>query len=231
MAGDLLRRVCTVVAAPTPGEAMYKALRSPTRCVELRLDYMRDPETASVKRLVEGLAGRGLTVIATIRSAEEGGMFEGGPEAKIRMYEDLIKAGVSYVDVEYIMVRDGLVGAEWLGRYGSRVIISVHELGGAARDFGSLAAGAMGLARRLGGIAKIAPILDDLQRLRDSVSLASEVVTVVGMGRYSLVSRVLSLLRGSKLTYGAHPEGPATAPGQPASDEIVEVFRMVKDNC
>ena len=187
--------------------------------------------TERLAGLTVELLNKGFKVIATIRAREEGGNREVDPRLKVLVYKRLLDLEVTYVDMEYRLIHRG-VDVSWLDDYKGRVIVSIHDLDGESGGLSARVAGeVVDTAVKLEGIAKIAPVINDLSLLESMIRLARDDVTIVGMGRYSLVSRVASLLRGSKITYGAHPEGPFTAPGQPVSEEIVRIYSVVADSC
>ncbi|MEB3859991.1 MAG: type I 3-dehydroquinate dehydratase [Desulfurococcales archaeon] len=223
MAREIHERVCTVVAGATPEDMVARALSSPTKCVELRLDFLRARYLAESPEIVESLKRMGYRVVSTIRSRGEGGAssMEIGRVAAI--YERLIDSGSDLVDIEYRRADHGV-----LERFRGQGILSIHEYG--SPDMG-LFENVVSKARRYGMIAKIAVPVDNPRDLSRLIGMASEDVTVVGMGRYSLIARALSLARGSSLTFAAHPEGPVVAPGQPSPEEIIAVYELVSSLC
>ncbi|MCE4613550.1 MAG: type I 3-dehydroquinate dehydratase [Desulfurococcales archaeon] len=225
MALGLLEKVCTVIAASSIKEALLKASSSPTKCVELRLDYLPEGSLKDSPRLVSALKKRGFRVVSTVRSRGEGGASDLASGEIAGLYRALIEAGSDHVDLEYRRF-----DRRFLEEFAGIGILSLHSYSPSRKDLED-AEVLVEDAGRYGMLAKIALVIDDSDTLSRLIRLAGERVTIVGMGRYSLISRVLSLLRGSSLTFAAHPEGPRVAPGQPLPRDIIEVYRLVKSSC
>jgi 3-dehydroquinate dehydratase type I len=193
-------------------------------CVELRLDFLGDRGLGEAPGIVSRLKERGYVVVSTIRSLEEGGSSGLPVDRVVSAYEELLESGSDYVDLEHRRVSDGVLEA-----FRGRGILSIHSYA-EPLDAGLLAE-VVGRARRHGMIAKIAVAINDARTLSSLVGMAGEAVTVVGLGKYSIIARALSLARGSRLTFAAHPEGPVVAPGQPLPEEIIAVYELVRSSC
>ena len=90
--------------------------------VELRLDYLQDWDEAAVTRLLDAAARFPGEVIATYRTAAEGGHYDGNEDERISRLEFVgLHEAVDYIDVEYeswrksanIQQKIGLVCEVW----------------------------------------------------------------------------------------------------------------------
>ena len=87
----------------TPGslEDVFASDVSGVDCVEVRLDYLKDPNQAKDARW-DRLP---VPVIATCRGKAHGGLFNGTIEDEIRILEAAARNGARYVDIDYRYAR------------------------------------------------------------------------------------------------------------------------------
>ena len=108
------------------GERAALADLPPSAAVELRLDAMtEEPAFGALRACFEGR-----TLIATVRSAAEGGAFRGSEEEEKRLLGAALAAGFDLADVEY----RGGVRATLLGLPPSKAILSLHDTEGIPAD-------------------------------------------------------------------------------------------------
>ena len=206
--------------------------------VEWRMDMLASEPGAAeaARRLVRESP---LPCIVTVRTAAEGGGWDGDETDRISFLEAVCTAGhpPRYIDVELSslersanlrqkvllcvdhpgQVRDGLPG----------LIVSAHDFAGRPAD----------LSRRVGqmwgdpacAVAKVAWRARSLRDVTESVELLamrSKPTAAICMGEFGLMTRALAPKFGALLTY-AHADGDgATAPGQPSVRELVGVWRV-----
>ena len=94
--------------------------------VELRLDYVRDPD------VMGALAGRRLPVLVTCRPTWEGGRFDGPEERRLALLEEALEMGADYVDIEWQSGLDSLIR----DRKGRNIVISMPDFKDVPRDLG-----------------------------------------------------------------------------------------------
>ncbi|MBM3289584.1 MAG: type I 3-dehydroquinate dehydratase [Candidatus Hydrogenedentes bacterium] len=201
------------------------AVRLGMDIAELRIDQFADRETRHVLAEIEKF--RAVPVLATIRSAAEGGAWADGDDARLALYRAVLPH-VAAVDVELSsapILPQVIAEAHALGK---PVVVSFHDfartpprdtLDGIARD-----------ARCAGAdIVKIAAMCaapDDVRALASfTIEHAREGVVVIGMGAGGVATRVLFPALGSLFTFAAYGEG--TAPGQLQLAEMAAIFKQL----
>ncbi len=180
--------------------------------LELRVDGIPDPD---LRYLLEN---RPRPVIVTNRPAEEGGLYAGTEERRLKILEEAAALGAEYVDIE-------LAAAGLCHTSGARRIISVHDFDGMGGDIDEV-------HRRISSagadIAKLAVtaggILDNL-RIFDLLRSASIPTIAIAMGEHGQISRILGRKFGAFLTFASLNEESASAPGQVTAERMRNEFR------
>ncbi|HHX98950.1 MAG TPA: type I 3-dehydroquinate dehydratase [Kiritimatiellia bacterium] len=189
------------------------ARRPPASCdmLEVRLDLI-GADNGSWKERCAAIRDKGMPVLLTVRSAQEGGEWRGREAERLALY----LAGMPYVsaiDLE-INTRAFEKVAQTARRFGVRVVGSFHDFRGTPDVARLVAIEARG--RRLGAdVVKIATMVQssgDLARVLALPAQFKKPVSILGMGPLGAVSRVALPCAGSCLVYGSL--GAATAPGQ-----------------
>ncbi len=206
--------------------------------IELRVDLLGD--SAAIAELLEReQESRGdAPYLLTIRSAAEGGGWDGGDDERVALYERLGLLQPGYLDVEWatwqrsanLRQKIGLVaetGAEPGTRAKNRLILSWHELRETPAD----------LAARLDPFdAPASAIRKAVFTTRDAFDgwrIADELRRrgagapwiLLGMGEGGLLTRVLAKKFGGFLTFAALDEDSLAAPGQPTIATLRELYR------
>jgi 3-dehydroquinate dehydratase/shikimate dehydrogenase len=188
--------------------------------VELRLDVW--PTSGDLRHLVEAIR---LPVIATCRTRDDGGLFEGTLAQRRELFNRAMQAGVRGLDLE-----DWETWTPSMGQARLELLIRSHHcLTGVPKDL-------QGIRDRLfslgGTVAKVvctahdladaAPVLDLLastdQTRRPTVAFA--------MGRTAWPTRVLACLMGAPFIYASVEEQEPTAPGQVPVDLLTGLYRV-----
>ena len=185
--------------------------------VEIRLDALRAPvDPAALRACFEGKR-----LVATLRSAAEGGAFRGRAGAERPLLTAALEAGFDLVDVEY---RAG-ENAGLMGFPPSKVILSVHDHHGLPPDLQGLAARMSATGARFVKIAGTANDSTDAIRLLEAqASMSGGNVSLLGMGEAGIATRVLAPYLGAPLAYAALLPGHGTAPGQLSAGDLAEVY-------
>lgn len=186
--------------------------------VEVRLDALQ--ESPDFQALREALRGRSL--LATLRSRDEGGSYEGTDAEAAALLDAALDAGCDLVDVEFTRAGEGLFGLP-----GERVVVSAHDVAGLPDDLEERSARMLGTGARYVKVVALAHGLDDalrLLRLQDSGEGGR--FAAFGMGEAGLLTRVLSPYLGAALSFGAVLPGEATAPGQLLAADLLDVYAV-----
>ena len=186
--------------------------------VEVRLDALL--EVPDFEALREAFRGR--TLLATLRSRDEGGRSERTATEVAALLGAALDAGFDLVDVEFARAGERLFGLP-----GERVVVSAHDLGGLPDDLEERSARMLGTRARYVKVVALARGLDDaLRLLRLQASGERGRLAAFGMGEAGLVTRVLSPYLGAALSFGAVLPGEATAPGQLPAADLLDVYAV-----
>lgn len=219
-------RVCVSVKARRVDELEWKAKRALDiggDLVELRIDYLENPFTERLTKLVVDLSDR---AVVTVRPPWEGGEFRGGERARIELIKDLIDLKPAYIDLEFRTAKD----CEFDLDPRTKKIVSWHnfECTPTIEKLSSLVSEII----NVGDFAKIVTMINEFEENLKLLRLyrihPPEKLIAFGLGEKSLPSRILSLLMGAPILYACLP-GERVAPGQPTVGEILEVISMLED--
>jgi len=198
----------------TPGnlEDVFASDVSGVDCVEVRLDYLKDPNQAKDARW-DRLP---VPVIATCRGKARGGLFDGTIEDEIRILETAARNGARYVDIDYRYARP-VPQAD--------VIASYHNFEETPADLEDI------VDRVLSSNAPIAKVATQVRRWSDNRRLLDALarphakpLIVVGMGEIGQITRLIGPSRGSFLSYAASNR--QAAPGQLTVGEMLDTYRF-----
>ncbi len=193
---------------------IVQAKRHGARLLEIRIDGFRSLDAVSVAKKVRGYRRFKLPLIATVRSAKEGGRRELPDSKRFELFKKILP-DVHAVDLELASVRLRKVLVPKARRLGKRVILSYHNFKSVPSDRKLLSL--VQKAKRGGAdIVKLAVtpkrspevvrFLLFAKRERDQRLIA------IAMGEKGKVSRILAPWFGSLLTYSF--VGRPLAPGQ-----------------
>ncbi|GMU91711.1 MAG: 3-dehydroquinate dehydratase [Candidatus Hydrogenedentota bacterium] len=202
-----------------------EAIQSGADIAELRIDEFKDLAAAHVMEQTRRYDP--LPVLATIRSAAEGGAWRGAEQERLSLFEAVIPL-VDGVDIELssVAIRDRVVRAA--GDSGKCVIISYHnfERRPSTATLQDIARQAKEAAADIVKIAVMCHSMDDARALaRFTLDHSDMGVVVIGMGSAGTITRLLFPALGSLFTFAAH--GQETAPGQLPLAEMACLFRAI----
>ena len=190
------------------------ALASPpagASIVELRLDLLPDIDVAAA------VVACPLPVLATLRSAAEGGEGPDDPTARAEILGAARNAGAALIDLEF--ARDAALIPS-LGLPPEQVILSWHDPKGTPEDLVGIAERMMEKPARwiklvptARGLADLVTVLGLHQRFNDGQRMKRRLLTFA-MGAPGLASRYLAPLLGPPIGYAAWSEAAPAAPGQ-----------------
>lgn len=188
--------------------------------VELRIDYLEDPESAP--RLLTVI---GLPVIATLRPEWEGGKYTGTEGKRAEILIECAKAGAEYMDVE---LRAG-IRTKVINEAGdTKIICSWHDfektppleewltIGKRMRDEGADIGKIVCLAQKQKDALVPLKFLDKNELDMPFIAFC--------MGEAGKESRIKCIKHGSFLTFAALP-GRKSAEGQLDIDEVRELLK------
>jgi 3-dehydroquinate dehydratase-1 len=192
--------------------------------IELRIDQFARHDPAYVGALCRDAGARGLPLIATIRSVDEGGGTRLDDAQRLALFEAVLPM-VAAVDVELrAPIRAQVV--EQAHRAGKRAIVSYHNFSATPIDTDLTAifdAAVLADADVVKIAAQARDAADADRLLVFLLERRHRAMIVIGMGPHGVASRVFFPLLGSLITYGS--VGTATAPGQLPLAELHAALR------
>lgn len=225
------------VCVPIPSGSLREAFEMIRRAeeagadiIEMRLDYLSPNITCSLDVLGKIVKCTSIPLIATNRHPGQGGFCRLSEEERIRVLLRAAEAGFAYVDVELTTVGLGdIVSA--VKAYGAKAIISFHNFDSTPEVHGleEIVRAEVDAGADICKVVTMARSLDDSVRCLLFTREVSRRVELVcfAMGKYGLLSRVLSPLFGASFTYASLGEGLETAPGQLTIDDLREIYRRL----
>jgi 3-dehydroquinate dehydratase/shikimate dehydrogenase len=232
-----MSKICLCLTAKTIAKdlELIEKNRKYIDMAELRVDCL-DPDERFFIRHFPRQAG--IPVILTIRRRIDGGYFFGGEGSRVALLsrglafaESDRRHNFAYVDLEEDLEVPGL--EEAVRTFGTRIIRSCHNLEGVGDITGKIKS-----LRRIGDeIAKVAVTPQNLKDVSAMYRASREnqgiEKIIVGMGSYSVNTRILAEKLGSFLSYASVTEEPGLplgAPGQISPKEMVERYRFREIN-
>lgn len=220
----------TYLAVPITVEHSYQvtaavdqAIAQGAELIELRLDYLTDIASDVVQRIVTDVKKFDIPVLATCRSAAEGGKFSGAEADRLSLLADAGAAGADLIDVEAVAKN-----AEGVRKAAPSVIISNHNFTSLPSD----------LAQRWANIAEKKPnvgkIVYTAKRITDSFAAldilraeqeAGRDAIALAMGEQGVITRLLAKKLGAFLTFASVSQGAESAPGQVTVDDMKNLYR------
>ena len=197
---------------PQTLEDVFASDVSGVDCVEVRLDYLKDPRQSRDTRW-DRLP---VPVIATCRGKDRGGLFQGSIEDEVDILLSAAKNGARYVDIDYRYAR-AIPPAD--------VIASYHNFEETPADVADIANRALASPAQIAKVATQVNRWDDNRRLLDLLSRPnSKPLIVAGMGDMGQITRLAGPSRGSFLSYAASTR--QAAPGQLTVAEMLETYKF-----
>ena len=190
---------------------------------EVRIDIISDGWQELVKKLKKPW-------IATNRTIEEGGQWQGTEARRIEGLLEAMALGASLIDIEFRT--KNLENIVPLVKKRVKCILSYHNLE-KTPPFEEM----KGIVQRqLKAGANICKVVTTAREFEDNLSvlrLISEFpeqkVVSFAMGQEGQLSRVLSPLVGADFTYASIERGKESAPGQITVNEMTEIYGMIKE--
>jgi len=205
-----------VVIAPftdrTPLAALARAARQGLDLLEARVDLFRHPAAAATALYIKA-ARKLLPVLLTVRSASEGGAYDGSDTSRLELYRALLPR-VDAIDVELAAaIRADVVDA---AREAKRlVVLSHHDFvrTPSERELDRVVTRGFDAGADIVKIAVQVADDADCSRLAALFTLYPErALVLIGMGEHGKKTRILFPALGSRFTFASLDRG--TAPGQ-----------------
>src|SRR5215471_17408130 len=220
-------RICAVIAEETVAAARTAIglAASVADMAEIRLDYLKDFDFSSPAELRILLDGKGLPVIITCRSIEEGGVQRIDDSLRIPLVVEGARALADYCDIEEAHYERAAGLAPDL----SRLIVSYHNFDRTPVDLDAIydrlrsrPAAVHKIAVRANRVEDVIPVFRQLDRAK----AARRDLIAISIGPAGAVTRILGPSRGGFLTYGSLDSRNTTAAGQLRCRDLRDVYRL-----
>ncbi len=234
--------ICVPITGET-AEEIYEAARiqidKGVRMLEWRVDYFAEYEDGgALREVLDTLRDmtRETILLATVRTSEEGGKAQIGPEELADLYDDIAQAHVAdIIDVETFRFEDPSELIKRLHERGALVLLSHHEAGRMPTST-QMEQFLVQMSDMDGDLIKLAVMprtFYDTLRLMEAASIFHEKdkrvpMIAIAMGSEGVLSRLTGELFGSCITFAVGDE--ASAPGQLAFDKTREALDFVHGN-
>lgn len=229
----LMRKLVCVPITETesaPFLAALAAAATSADIIELRLDYLSDAARAEVfAQLPARMTQHHTPLLFTFRPREQGGQRDLNVAERRAFWQNLpaeVAAQITLADFELDLVES--FAAETAPLPWEKVICSWHNFESTPDDLipryermAATPAAVIKLAtkcNRLGDCLRLFELIEHAQGRKPIIAL--------GMGMPGLSTRVLSLSRGTLLTFGALQRGAESAPGQPTVADLNQLYRV-----
>ena len=223
--------VCVPIKAGSIADTLImlrKAEDSGADLIEIRLDYANLGFSEIVKLLNNVVKQCSTPLIATNRQRRQGGKCNLSEGKRIKTLISAAEAGFTYVDIELTTQRLEEVVKEIKAR-GAETIVSFHDFNHTPSigDMKKIVEAQINAGADLCKFVTMAKnISDSIKSLLFTHEMSKKTgIICFAMGKYGLLSRVLSPLFGASFTYASLGEGLETAPGQISIYELREIYR------
>jgi 3-dehydroquinate dehydratase/shikimate dehydrogenase len=231
MTPNSVGKICIAIGEAQPSnieEAILKT-RSQAGYLELRLDYLKDPNLClSTLRNWQRLAD--IPLIVTLRRKANGGAFAGSEAEQIAILRTAVEADVPFIDLEIETIENCLGGELFSLRKGAtQFIASYHNFEETPADLEAIYQRLKRVRPDLVKIATLAQSFSDNFRLLGLIEKAKREnlsSIVVAMGELGVYSRIMAPGKGALLTYGSIDKGRETAPGQLLAADLKDLYSV-----
>jgi 3-dehydroquinate dehydratase/shikimate dehydrogenase len=217
------KRLCVVIKGPTYAEAhqQLKKAHHVADIAELRLDYFEKLDIQELESLRKIFP---IPMIFTLRSKSQGGQYPGEETQRLAQIESLAKLQPEFIDLEYDTPPSFIEQMQKIYPQ-TQFILSYHDFTHTP-DLLNILTKMRQIPTHYYKIATMAQSTLDALRTLDFINHCHSPLFMMNMGEEGQITRILSPLFGSTLTYAALDETQATAPGQLSIDQLLHTFRF-----
>jgi len=213
-------KICAVIVNNDLGA--IKNIEPLADLFEVRIDLIGDDWQKLSKQLEKPW-------IATNRTTNEGGTWQGNEARRIEKLLQAIELGADMVDIEY--KTKNLANIIPLVKKRAKCILSYHDL----EKTPPLDEMKIIVQRQLEAGADICKVVSTAREVEDSLTILELIsefpenkTIAFAMGQAGQISRVLSPLAGASFTYASIETGKQSAPGQITVKELRQIYGMLK---
>jgi shikimate 5-dehydrogenase len=215
-------KICISICATTAIELFEKISRAEPLAdvIELRFDCLRPTEIDTVLGNLPKIAGK---YLITYRPSEQGGKRVLPLSERVKFWSRAYKKleGIDYfadheTDVDFPSTFPN-----------DRAIVSTHYFSEVPENSAISYEALADLSDRIAKVAVACPTITDAIPVWDLLNHADgNPIIPIAMGEAGKWSRILGLAHGAFMTYASLDPADATAPGQMAASDLIDVFRV-----
>ncbi len=220
--------ICVPIIAKTTESAIeeIKEAEKLADILELRIDYLQNPDLAALLRV------KTKPVIITNRKKGEGGNFTGSEADRLAILEKAIDEGAEYIDIEWSCGLDIIKKFNHITKgTKTRIICSWHNFQSTPKNLPELYQEMKEKGIDIIKIVTMANSINDnviiFNLLAQAKKDKQDIITLC-MGAHGEISRILSPLMGSYLTFASLHKGKESAPGQIEARVLKTFYRVPK---
>lgn len=227
--------ICTAITSSNMREVLDEAklaTQGGSDIAELRLDYLVDHNPSSIQQIISNSP---IPLIIVNRNKENGGLFESGNEEKrLSLLYDAIEAKPAFIDIELLTepkMQSELVKTAKENNVG--VLCSYHNFKNtpSAENIIQLYNKACKIGADLVKLVFTPNAKTDVTNILQAVvAVKSERTpsTIFGMGNIGQITRIVSPVLGSCMTYCAIRPDPTNGLSQLSLEDTVTIFKLIK---
>ncbi|MBI4144007.1 type I 3-dehydroquinate dehydratase [Candidatus Woesearchaeota archaeon] len=209
--------IATPITANTEKKAlaqMTKAAYAGAECLELRIDYMWQPD---LKQLINHLPH--ISKIVTNRPMDEGGRAQCPEYKRILQLQEAIMHGADMVDIEF---------RHWtpLNKKDTSIIVSHHDFDRTPDDLEELYKRMEDTGADILKLATKANTKEDCTRMFKLIEKARTPIIGICLGELGIPTRIHGPWKGSYLTFAAIDKESATAQGQLTISQLKDAWAI-----
>lgn len=196
--------------------------------VELRFDFLSTFN--NIDTLLNSISEFNHRSVFTLRTKNEGGMFEMSEFKRIDILKKLSEIQPLFVDIEYNLISENEDFADWLDNNNIRIIASWHDFSKTpSREFLIDLIDNMRIFSNFIKVVTTAKNIEDsitMLELYDSIDTQINLIAFA-MGEYGILSRVLGPIIGD-MPFGYATLDKPLAPGQLTLTHIKSINKLLK---
>ncbi|MBD3238029.1 MAG: type I 3-dehydroquinate dehydratase [Candidatus Moranbacteria bacterium] len=204
-----------------------KAARQ-VKWLEFRIDYLKQAPS-DYEEILQNLAqfSQSNKTILTCRKKEEGGVFSGSEEQRIRVLNQALKYNFTYVDIELSTIEQFDLNKN---KSKTKIICSFHDFKQTPK-LQELKKIRNKIKKQQTDVAKITTMVNSTHDIKNLSRLLLDQEKnleqiVIGMGNLGKITRVFFPKIGSLLTY-ARLNNSGSAPGQLTVEQVLKVNKLI----
>jgi 3-dehydroquinate dehydratase/shikimate dehydrogenase len=184
--------------------------------IELRLDYIHNPD---LKKLIEAAKK---SVIVTNRRKEDNGRFKGTEKERLSLLKEAIELGADYIDIEIDANHKEITS----NKKNSKIIVSYHNFKETPDNIKDISTKLNSTDADIIKIATTANKLTDNLKIIKLIKNSKKPIIALCMGPLGEISRILSTIYGSYLTFASLEKGKESALGQIPAETLKNIYRI-----